>query len=149
MSEVILPAELPKEPKTVMEYFHQKRLSIINDYHTPDGKHSDSCTLIALEIADLLIKEGHEPIIMLISEDIRENGLIHPKSLSSMIFGGRVTWYAHQVCVCDGLAFDPIFANPISIHGYAAAVFGEEIETRIVLTTEKIKEIIGRQSWSR
>lgn len=145
MSETILSVELSKNSKTVIDYLQQKHQSIVNDYHTVDGKYSEQCGLIALEIADSLIKDGREPCIMEVSEYVIKNGSIHSKKLSPKIYGGRVSWRAHQVCFCDGLAFDPILDEPISTQDYTKEIFGENIKTEILLPTDKIKEFIGQQ----
>lgn len=145
MNEIVLNSEqLIIVPKTVTEYLYNKHETIVNDYKTPDGKYSEHCGLIALEIADLLIADGHTPSILEVKENFNENGFIHSKSLLPKIYEGRVSWGAHQICSCDGLIFDPILDRPIKTENYTKEVFGEDIKTGVIFSPEETKEAVSR-----
>jgi hypothetical protein len=147
MEKIFSQAEIiddKRVPKTASEYLKIKHESIANDYRTLDSKHSDSCGLIAVDIAKLLLQEGKRPYIMKISEDIHERGGIHVKELSPKIYKGRVTWGAHQVCCCDRMAYDPIIGSPIDIKKYSKTVFGEDINMEISIPQDEIEEFVNR-----
>jgi len=131
-------------PKTVLDYLEDKHKSIVNDYRTPDNKFSESCGLITVEIVELLLREGKKPYIMKVHEDEHRNGFIHSKRLAPKIYEGRIHWGAHQVCCCDGMAYDPILGKPISIKEYTKAVFDEDIKMEVLIPQEKIEEFINR-----
>ena len=134
--------ELITIPATVLDYLRKKHQTIVNCYKDEDGKFSESCGLIAIDIAELLQQEMLEPNIMIIPGQIQNHGI----DLVPIIFKGKIEpWGAHQVCCCNGLAFDPILGFPIAIKDYTRAVFGEEISMRIVITSEEIREILRRR----
>jgi hypothetical protein len=133
-----------KIPETVTEYLKDKHLTIVNNYRTPDNLWSEHCGLIAVDIAKLFLDAGKNPFIVEVAEDINENGIIRRKSLEPLIFNGRVSWGAHQVCCCDGEAFDPILEGPISIQKYTEAVFGEDINMRVIVPSDEIIEFVSR-----
>jgi hypothetical protein len=146
MSEIISNSESSiKISKKVTDYISKKHQTIVNDYKTPDGRYSEHCGLVALEVANLLIKDGYEPYIMKIGAIVKENGFVCSKKLTPKIYEGRVSWGAHQVCSCGGLAFDPILDKPVSMKNYTKEVFGENIKTEILFSTKEIKEIINKQ----
>lgn len=144
MNEKLQEAESREIPKTVLDYIRDKHSTIKNDYKTPDGRYSEHCGLIAIDIAKLLIAAGRQPYIAKISEDVREGELIHSKTLKPTIYEGRVTWGAHQVCCCDGQVFDPILDMPIAIAEYAKEVFGEDIKMSVLIPHEQIEEFINK-----
>jgi hypothetical protein len=100
--EPILEKEVPKSVSAYLKKLHE---TIINDYHAPDGKYSESCGLIALDVAKLFLQSGKRPYIMKVSEDVREGSIVRTKRLSPQAYGGRVHWGAHQVCCCDDMAY--------------------------------------------
>ena len=144
MIEKLSNKESKETPKTVLDYLRNKHLTIINDYRTPDDRYSEYCGLIAIDIAKLLIEAGHQPYIAKVSEDIREGSSIHSKTLAPITYEGRITWGAHQVCCCDGQAFDPILDAPIDIKNYTKAIFGEDIKMETLIPYEQIEEFINR-----
>ena len=118
-----------------------KNNTILNDYRTPDEQHSEHCGLIAADLAKLFIASGKEPYIMKVSEDLHE---IHFKSLEPLVYEGRVSWGAHQVCCYEDKAFDPIVGKPINISQYTQTVFGESINMEILIPKNQIKEFFSR-----
>jgi hypothetical protein len=130
-----------KVPKSVINYLHDKHETIVNDYKNSDGE-VENCALIALDIADLLVADGQEPyVVRLVGNDVIENGFTHAKNLTPRIYEGRVSWEAHLVCVCDGLIFDPMLGQPVSLEEYSRKVFGEDIKTKILLSPKMTREL--------
>lgn len=144
MNERIPRAESKEIPKTVLDYLREKHNTIINDYRTPDGRYVEHCGLIAIDIAQLFLSAGKKPYIAEVSEDVHEGGFIHSKELAPIIYEGRVTWGAHQVCCCDGQAFDPILDGPVPVEEYAKIIFGEDIKMSVLIPYEQIEEFINR-----
>jgi hypothetical protein len=40
---------------------------------------------------------------------------------------GGPAWTTHYVCVCNGLAYDPLAGEPLPLARYTREVFGEEL----------------------
>lgn len=127
-----------------MGYLSAKKLSLVNDYKTPDGNHSESCSLIALEIAEKLRVLDKEAYIVRFNENFRSSLILTSKALVPVIFQGRVVWYTHIVCCSEGLAYDPLCEKPIPLEEYANEVFGEEIAFEIVWSRDQIDEVLKR-----
>ena len=125
----------------IVDWMHIKNHFLMNDYKCEDWIHSDHCWLIAIEVAKMLIDKSKLPEIYMLSEDEIINWYIHTKTLSPLPFNGRVTWWAHQVCVCDWLAFDPIFPYPTPMYDYCELLFGCKIQIKRVLDIEWIMNI--------
>ena len=144
MNEQLPNAESRETPKTVLDYICNKHSTIANDYRAPDGRYSEHCGLIAIDIAKLLLAAGRQPYIAKVSEDVREGSVIRSKTLTPTIYEGRVTWGAHQVCCCNDQAFDPMLDRPIAINDYTKTIFGEDIKMEILIPHEQIEEFINR-----
>jgi len=122
----------------IIDWMQIKNSFLINDYKCEDWVHSDHCWLIATEVAIMLINKFKLPEIYILSEDEIWKWFICTKTLFPLPFNGRVTWWAHQVCVCDWFAFDPIFPYPIPMSEYYDLLFGRRIRIKRVLDTEWI-----------
>lgn len=91
-----------------------------------EKSYAGDCLRHARSIAQLLRDAGREPSIAVIRKsEERPRGRFH-FPLMPLRFGGAVTWTTHYVCVCDGLAYDPIIGQPVPLDGYMTRVFGEE-----------------------
>jgi len=144
MSERMPSLESREIPKTVLDYIQNKRKTILNEYRTPDGKHSESCLIIAFDLARLFIESGRQPYIAMVTEDTHDNGILSSKDLKPKIFN-KTAWSAHQVCCCDGQVFDPLLEQPVAIGDYTQTVFGEKIEMNVLMPFEKVAEILKRE----
>ncbi len=144
MNEKISSVESKEILETVLDYLREKHATITNDYKSPDGRYPEHCSLIAIDIAKLFIAAGKQPHIAKIAEDVRKGSFIHSKTLAPTIYEGRVTWGAHQVCCCDGQAFDPMLDVPVPIEEYTKTVFGEDIKMEVLIPHEQIEEFINR-----
>jgi len=84
--------ELPIYPP-VMDYLSKKYETLKNDYKTKDGKHSEHCGRIAIDIAELLLQGGERPSLKSVrGDEARESGFIHYKPLVPKVYEGRVSW---------------------------------------------------------
>lgn len=70
----------------VLQYLQRKKQSLGGDYSDESGKFSDSCGLIAVDIAKLLLADGRKPSIIMVSEDISRGGLVFTKDLKPLAF---------------------------------------------------------------
>jgi hypothetical protein len=130
-------------PKSVLEYLKEMGLNLKNDYRTKDGKYIESCSLIAADIAKLLLAENMSPYLMSIRGQKKDDG-INRTSLVPKAYDGRVTWGAHVVCCVDGLVLDPMIGEPKTIDEYSRMAFENQAECKIEIPTEKIEEFISR-----
>ena len=110
----------------LMDLFTSKRERLKNDYRDASGEYSDSCTLVAVELAKLLIAEGGNPRILTIRGEQREDG--NRVSLVPVPYEGRVTWGAHVVCELDGIVYDPMLESPLPIEDYVQTAFAQLVE---------------------
>ncbi|MBL7100765.1 MAG: hypothetical protein ISS23_02300 [Nanoarchaeota archaeon] len=136
--------------ESALEYMARKHVTLINDYRTPCGNYSESCGIIAIELAERLLSEGKEPYIMKVAEDVFSSGFITCKVLKPLTYEGRIRWGAHQVCCWDGKVYDPILDKPVSLKDYFKLVFGEEVEISVLIPSNEINEYISRgKSWKK
>ncbi len=132
-----------EQESSVLSYLAEKNRTLINDYKTPDGNYAESCGLIAIDIARLLLKEAKQPSIMSVNGKRVDNpAIIANEPLVPVQYNGRVKWGGHTVCVCDGLVYDPMIGKPVSIEQYAHEAFGAEIEMKITVTEDRISDFV-------
>ena len=118
--------------KSVSNYMGNKHTTLVNNYCTPDGVNSESCGLIALTIARLMLAEGRMPYIAAIKGE---------EALVPKLFDGRVTWGSHQVCCADGMAYDPMLGvEPVPINDYCERAFQGEVSMSVLISQDRIKE---------
>ena len=128
-----------EEPdNSVLNYLVEKNKTLINDYHTPDGNYSESCSLIAVDIAKILLNEGKKSEIVFIT------GKNANESLGPKQYNGRVSWGGHVVCVCEGMIYDPMIGKPLLIEEYINEAFDSEIKMETIVTKNKIEEFVRR-----
>lgn len=125
--------------ESTLDYLVRKHETLRNDYATPDGEYSESCSIISAEVVKRLLAEGKNPVIMKVSDSVEENGFVMSRRLVPSIYEGRVTWGAHAVCCCDGLAYEPVLGMPIQIEEYCKLVFGKEMTMTVYIDSEGIK----------
>jgi hypothetical protein len=119
-----------------VNYLTEVNKTLVNDYRTSDGKHAEACSLIAIDIARILLAEGKKPKLVLISG---KTGLLKP-----IQYGGRVSWGGHTVCVCEGLAYDPMIGRPLPINEYIRQAFGSDVEVKTTISEEEMDRFIKR-----
>lgn len=132
------------------KYMAKMHETLKRDYCTPDGKYSESCSLIAFVLTELLIKEGRSPELFVIREGVKDDYFIHNKTLLPVQYNGRIKWNAHVICCADGLAYDPIMEKPIPLKDYCKTVFGEEVkmERRAIIRLEDYFNVLAEMGFS-
>jgi hypothetical protein len=134
-----------KPMSSVLNYLLEKNRTLINDYRAPDSNYAESCTLIAMDIAKILLGEGKRPeIISVTGKRVANPSIIANEPLKPVQYDGRVSWGAHIVCACDGLIYDPMIGRPMPTDKYAQDAFGDDVEMQTIVTKDKIEEFVGR-----
>ncbi len=134
---------IQKEKRPVFDYLKRKNETLINDYRTPESSHSESCLLIAIDIAKILLKEGKKSYISSIRGKRLPDGL-NNESLVPTQYKGREKWGGHVVCIYDDLVYDPMFSKPIPLEEYPQKAFGSEIEIKVIVPENEIEEFVNR-----
>jgi hypothetical protein len=133
-----------EEPKnSVLDYLAEKNKTLVKDYRTPDDNYSESCSLIAKNIAKTLVKEGKKPRIISVTGKRIPNSS-NRESLQPVQYAGRVSWGAHVVCVCDGLVYDPMIGRPLPLEEYAHEAFGCDVEIETLISEDEIEEFVNK-----
>lgn len=129
-------------PDSVLQCFNEINMVIAEDYISPEGGDA-SCKEIANEIARKLLAEEKKPFIMEVAKFVNRNSGAVEESMFPLKYEDKeVSWGTHIVCCCDELVFDPILEKPVSINDYTRNVFGEDIEMRVVVSEEEMKDFI-------
>ncbi len=115
--------------------------SLSKDYTFPEGR-LQSCGLVAINIARILLNEGRKPYILRIEGKADATGnreTITPKRLRG------ITWGCHQVCCVGDLVYDPMQdARPMTLEKYLRTTFREELETSILYSQTQTEELVQR-----
>lgn len=150
-TSLLKPMEKPIFGKTeeikdpVLMYLSEKSEALVNAYKAPDSNYTESCALIAENIAKMLLQSGKRPEIIFISGKRKDSSdIITNEPLKPLSYEGRVTWGAHIVCLCDGLVYDPMIGHTVPLEEYAHKAFGADVEIRTVVTKDRIEEFINR-----
>jgi len=129
----------------VLEYIARIYKSLANDYLTPDGRFAESCSLVAVDVAELLINEGKIPeLIAVRGKQINSRAIIANETLKPLRYEGRVGWGGHTICVWNEIAFDPMIGTPVPLSEYAQTAFGTEVEYRQIVGADEIEVFVGR-----
>lgn len=129
----------------VMDYLSKKHQTLKNDYRTEDGKYSEHCGLISIEIAELLLQEGERPSLNFVrGNEVKESGLIHNRPLLPKIYEGRVSWGVHIVCAVGNTILDPMVGKPMNAEDYRREVFTEQVNLEDAIPEEFMEEFIQR-----
>lgn len=124
---------------STLGYLARMYRALKNDYTTPNGGYSESCTEVAVDLARRLLTEGKKPQIERISEKSRK-AVITPRR-----FQGRVTWGGHIICTEGDRIYDPLVSDlPVDRENYSRTAFSEEVEIEVAVPSEKILEFISR-----
>ncbi|MBP9771707.1 MAG: hypothetical protein KBD16_02160 [Candidatus Pacebacteria bacterium] len=122
-------------PKTE-EYLKSEFVELSNNYRK--GGHTASCTLVAFDVAGIVLEEGgHPSILSIVGQKVDS---INTKTIVPKCFEGRITWGAHQVCENEGIVYDPMVGKPLPLETYLQTVFTEPVEAEVRFSTEQIKE---------
>lgn len=111
---------------SLKEYMKRMQILLKNSY-------KESCTLIAFDIAFLLLGENKKPTIIHLRHSQGE-------VLVPVFYNGKVKWGGHSVCFCDGLVYDPMAASkPIPLELYLNKTFGDG---KVVIDRETVTAYI-------
>lgn len=130
--------------ESVLEYMVNKHRTLTTNYKTPDNQYSESCGLIAIDIAKRLLEEGKIPCIMQIFGKIIDSEG-NRKSIIPKQYDGKVIWGAHQICCAEGKAYDPMISQePVMITDYFQMTFIDDVDTKILINQEEIRKFVER-----
>ena len=128
---------------STLEYIANLHPTLAKDYRTPDGRYREHCAIIAVNIAKRLLFEGKIPHIKQIMGkkfDGWNSLTLFPKP-----FGGRISWGGHLICCVDDLVYDPMIGSkPADISEYLQLAFFDDVETKIAVSKEEIREFVLR-----
>lgn len=127
----------------VTDYLNRKHQILRNDYRTEDGKHAESCTLIACDIAKLFLEGGEKPSLLSVRGELLSDG-INNRSLVPKIYKGRIRWGGHVVCTNGETVFDPMVGKPMNKEEYAREVFDGPAVLEEAVPSEFIEEFLQK-----
>ncbi len=128
---------------SVMDYLREKYLTLRNNYKTPDGRYSESCGLIACDIAKLFLDEGEKTSLFNVKGETLIDG-VNRKAIAPRIYEGNVEWGGHKVCVRENIVYDPMVGKPMKIEEYASEIFYEPVILEETVSPELIEEFLNR-----
>ena len=113
----------------VLELFDKKHAQLRDGYRDESGDFSDSSTLVALDIAEVLKNAGEDPSIVVIrgTQDLTNPYILRRETLQIKECGG-LEWGAHVVCVSSGFVYDPILNTPMPFDSYFDRIFDQTVE---------------------
>ncbi len=120
-----------------LQYLKDNFSELENDYGT-----NHACSLIACDVARLLIAEGGHPQIL----DIRGRKTDLGGNTEDLIprrYSGRVTWGGHSVCQNDNLIYDPMIGEPVEKELYLNTTFLNPAEATVYVPNEEMEEFLN------
>ena len=129
-------------PKT-KQYLESKFVELENDYRSSDGIHSESCGLIARDVARLIVSEGGNPEILFIQG--KEVDIVHilaNEFLEPRRYAGRVSWGGHTVCENENIIYDPLVGIPMDKETYLRTTFLDIAKAEVSISKDKVKDFI-------
>ncbi|MGH7234286.1 MAG: hypothetical protein ACREF7_02470 [Candidatus Saccharimonadales bacterium] len=123
-----------------MAFFESKHQHLKDDYSSEDGAYVDSCTIVAIDLAEILRSEGKAPRLLVLSVE-KPSGFIGRVALIPLPFEGRVAWGRHAICVSDDIVYDPMLESPLPYDQYVQTSFGQvvEVEDRTDILDRNLK----------
>lgn len=95
------------------------------------------CGDIAFDIAKILISSGKKPYIIIYDNHGEE---IRPKSYQE-----STGWKNHQVCVCNGIVYDPLIGKGVPIEKHSKQVFGKKLKSSVMYDESETKRLIPEE----
>jgi len=118
----------------ILEFLSRKGGELIENNYGAD------CLDIAGEVAAALLEEGAVPQIEKVMEfsEKRDEELkpFKPSMLANTI------WRRHFVCCVENMAYEPLLGKPVPKPEYCRQMFGEDIETNVVVPKNGIKDYV-------
>jgi hypothetical protein len=129
----------------VEEYMRNKHSTLINDYKTPEGNYVENCTLIAVDIAKMLLDSGERPeLVRVQGPQITQGGWVGNEPVIPKIYEGRVRWGAHVICVSNNIVYDPMIGEPKPLAEYINNTFIGPVETKTTVSKDEIETFVSR-----
>ena len=122
-----------------LEYLKSKYEKLKDGYVCEEGG-AESCILIAVDVARLILKEGGRPEIVSINGKKIDSS--NTKSIFPALYKGRVKWGAHMVCVNEGIVYDPMVGYPLELSEYLDTVFSEPVDSVVRIPQERIVDFV-------
>ena len=122
-------------------FLETKYTELGNDYSI-DGVHAESCSLIACDVAKLLIEEGGKPYILRVRGQKIDS--INTETIQPKRYEGRVSWGGHTVCANDGNVYDPMIGRILSEEDYSKEVFLKPVTLSVFVQPENMKDFLDR-----
>jgi hypothetical protein len=111
------------------DFWEAKRRQLKHRYRDGSGEYAASCSLLAIDIAQLLEAEGKTPKLLSIT-GVTIGCANDTKPLIPVPYRDLtppVIWGGHMICVAEGMAYDPMLEDPEPLESYPFTAFGEEI----------------------
>lgn len=129
----------------VKDYLDRKHQIFRKDYRTEDGKYAESCSAMAIDIAELLLQDGEKPSLMSIrGDEVKKSCWEYNKPLVPKVYDGRISWGRHVVCALGDTILDPMVGKPMKAEDYRREVFTEPVNIEEAVSAEFIEEFIQR-----
>jgi len=126
-------------------YMERMHRQLVGDYLNEDGTERAACGIIAVEVGNLLKREGKYPgIRSMTSFDLPSNVR---GSLMPLIFKGKwdTGWGSHHVCWESGLIYDPLIGEPVHEGDYSQKMFGFYVPLRSEFSFANFARLVGRR----
>lgn len=120
-----------------------KKHETLKDNYTDSKDLAESCSLIAVDLARLLLKEGRRPHIAQVWGKTIKGG-INRKPLVPKLYGGRISWGGHIVCCEKDIVYDPLVGKPLNTRSYTSEVFNDPVDINTLVPQDQIEEFINR-----
>ncbi len=125
-------------------YLREQFLQLSNDY-SKDGKYVESCSLIAVDVAKLILEDGGSPQLLAIrGKIIKTDAYIANETLVPRRYKGRVKWGGHTVCECKDIIYDPMVGSPLDRSTYLRDTFQNEVEAKVLVPPEEMAVFVRR-----
>ncbi len=110
--------------QTTLEYLLRMERFLFDNQYTAD------CTCLAYEVAKRLLDEEKMPALYRIGDQRFPRVVFAPLRFPEKI------WLYHDVCMVDGVVWDPMMGQPLLLDEYFTKAFGAslQIEERVSAT---------------
>lgn len=107
------------------------------------GRCPFACSLIAMDIAALLRRDGCVPRLLVLRG--QKIDAVNAAPLTPVTFRGAVSWGAHILCENSGLAYDPIVSDrPEETGVYLETAFAEAPEIGEIISGARLDDLFAR-----
>ena len=130
--------------ETTLKYMARMHQQLIDDYLDADGLYRADCGSIAIEVGKRLQSEGKYPEIRSVCV---LDSLVREIDLIPVVFKGKWAdgWGCHHICCESGLAYDPLFGEPVLMEDYCELMFEENLPLRLAFTFDNFTRLVNRK----